>query len=73
MGFKKKKTFVKAGYAGKKNKKRIHDAVRDGTLDAYVKNPQTGEPIKLPKEIAKRIVNGESISWDYILNYKVMN
>lgn len=68
-----KSKFVKADSKGKKNAKIVHNAIKEGRIDAYVKHPQTGKPIKLPAEIAKRIASGEVFSLDYILNFKALN
>lgn len=68
-----KNKYVKADYAGKEFEHIAYNAVREGKLDAYFKHPESGEMIKVPKELAKRIVDGEKINMDYLLNFIRIN
>ena len=62
-----KEKLVKADYRGKEFEREVYDAAGEGKLRAFIKHPDTGEPILVPPHLVRKMRRGESVTLDDLL------
>lgn len=64
------KKLVQINKYNKKAKEKIREAAAKGELNAYIKHPETGEPLKVPPELIRKMKSGETVTIQDIINYQ---
>jgi len=62
------KKFVQINKYNTKEKEKIIEASANGQLNAYIKHPETGKPIKVHPELIRKMKAGEQVTIQDIIN-----